>query len=592
MVYSTRPRRALFTTSIYLLAFSISCSLKTTDAQAFTPIPAWGSVSVVLEGQSFIIQGGIGGGPTIPQTFSIDLSTSWDTSKVPYKSLQNGPNTYYHFGTLLQDKRRWFVASNGTGYEYTIAWDSWRSLGGSDLLNKSPGLSAVTDPVTGFIYIPNGYINNGTVHMARYDMTTNILSPVAMPSGVADLVSYSAVWSAKAGKMIVFGGAEGVVDTKMVFNNMYTWNSQALWTTVTPQSLVPTARRSACMVPVDDGGKIILFGGQSDYDHPVHSDLYILDTITMTWTKGADAGAVNARADPACAVSKGQLIVWGGRDASGSVIQSGLTLVYNIKKDTWQSNYSHTDNSGTADTASSPVNKGAIAIGIVGGFLAILALVVGIFFCRRRRNQKKKEGTVEPAQPDQNGPSSALNGPPTDNNHKPWQQEPWQQQQHLPQQHVAPQPHQVQMMHTPNGPVLPQTLYSSSAYQPPIIHDIQQLQDPPKIFQPQVASTTLSQPLYSTNIHSGAPYSPVSTATAYSPPPSGDLYQKPTVYYPTENRGSNLTVLKPEEYLPVSEAQTLVSHRHPQLGKMMEGYQDDDNANRRNPQALPETHPV
>ncbi|KAF9366790.1 hypothetical protein BGX34_007564 [Mortierella sp. NVP85] len=505
-----------------------------------------------------------------------------------------------HIGTLLQDKRRWFVASNGTGYEYTIAWDSWRSLGGSELLNKSPGLSAVTDPVTGFIYIPNGYTTNGTVQMARYDMTSNILSPVAMPSGVANLVSYSAVWSAKAGKMIVFGGADSVVDTNMVYSTMYTWNSQALWTTVTPQSLVPSARRSACMVPVDDGGKIILFGGQSDYATPVHSDLYILDTTTMTWTKGADAGAANARADPACAVSKGQLIVWGGRGASGSVIQPGLTLVYNIKKDTWQSNYSPTDNG--SGTASSPVNKGAIAIGIVGGFLAILALVVGIFFCRRRRNQKKKEGAVDPAQPDQNGPSSALNLPPT-GNHKPWQQEPWQQQQHLPQHHVPqqgdqslvsmpPQPQQVQMMHTPNAPILPQTLYSSSNYQPPIIHDIQQLQDPPKIFQPQVASTTLSQPLYSTSIHGAAPYSPVSTATAYSPPPPGDLYQKPTVYYPKENRGSSLTVLKPEEYQPVSEALTLVSNRHPQLGKMMEGYQDDDNANRRNPQALPETHPV
>lgn len=594
MISSIHTTRALFSSAIYLLALSISCSPKTTHAQGlsgFTPIPAWGSVAAVLKGQTFLVQGGSNGSFTIPQTFSIDLSNSWDTSNVPYRRLQDGPSAFMHTATLLQDKQKWFVAWNGTGYEYTIAWDSWRSLGGSDLLSKSRGLGAVTDPNTGLIYIPNGYSGNGSIQMARYDVATNILSPLPMAPGITNLVSYSIAWSANAAKMFVFGGADGVDKTNFVYNNMYTWDSQNSWTTVTVKGDVPSARRSACMVPANDGNNMVLFGGQSDYATPIQSDIYILDTNTMTWTKGVDAGAANARADPACAVSNQQLIVWGGRDASGNVVKSSLILVYSLQKNAWQTTYS--SNGNGAGTGNNTVNKGAIAIGIVGGFLAILALLVVLFFCRRRRNQKKQQqqqqqAAMQPGHLDPNGlPTS--NMPPTTDNFKPWSQQP------LPQQHVPqpvdqslthPQPHLP--MHAPNAPVLPQSLYSTSVYQPPIIHDIQQLQEPPKIFQPHVPSaTSQQQALYSTSIHSAAPYSPVSTTATFNLPPSNP-HQQPIVYYPRE---STLTVLKPEEYQPVSEALTLVSNRHPQLGKQAEGYHDDDSGNRRNPQALPESHP-
>ncbi|KAG0242584.1 hypothetical protein B0O80DRAFT_447697 [Mortierella sp. GBAus27b] len=589
-------QRTVSSISACVLLLSISCSVRAVDAQTFTPTPAWGSTYVFQEGKSLIVQGGSNGTYTICQTFSIDLSRMWDISNVPYRRLNDGPSDYEHPGTLLQDKQTWFMVSNDTGYEYDISTNSWKSLGRSESLSTTHGLGAATDPSTGLVYIPNGYISNGTVQMARYDSTKDILDSKPMSPGLGNLVSYSIAWSEQVKKMIVYGGA--INGTNSVKGDMYTWDSVNLWTVVTQKGDLPLPRQSACMVPAYNGAKMILFGGLSDQSNSVLSDIFILDTATMTWTKGMDAGAGAARAYPACAVSNDQFIAWGGGGIS-TVIHSNITVVYNIKKDAWQSYYSPNGGFGPGGTnmgsaSGTTTSSTLIIIGVICGVVGVIMIVLGILFYRRKRKQKR--GSVEPSHPPHSGSLTTTEVAPTGHydpssavHQAHWKQEPWQQlqphqqqqQQHLSQYTLRPLSMPVSMQSQQT--LIQQAPYfspSSSSQLSPFsnhqhsFYGIEQLQQAPIIFQPQTVSTT---------IQCG---SPESTPVIYDPS-MGYHGHRPTVYYPQE---SAMTVLTPEpEYQLVSDAVTLVSGRppqNPQLGIPMEGFQEDDNTHKRNPQCL------
>ncbi|KAF9962680.1 hypothetical protein BGZ65_008527 [Modicella reniformis] len=579
------PRWALFSTSKHLVVVAVVVSIfflfKSADAQALLPTTTWGSAYTAQEGQKFIIQGGSNGTHTISQTFSIDLSTSWDTSSVPYTQLKNGPADYKHSATLIQDKQTWFMISNGTGYEYSLLLNSWKSLGGSGLLSKARGLGAITDSSSGLVYVPNGYLSNREIQMARYDTAQNTLNGSPMPPDLSSLVSYSIAWSVQAQKMVVYGGATG--GTNNVKSNMYTWDSSSSWVVVTPQGDIPTPRRSACMVPAYNGAKMVLFGGLTDQSNSVLSDIYILDTATMTWKRGADAGAAGARAEAACTVSNDLFIAWGGGGVN-TVISSNLTIIYNLKRDIWQSTYSPNFDSSPSgeDDKGSPgsgkvVKVVAVIFGVVGA-VVILAVVIGSFLhCRRRKHIAVELGHSNNGTATGANATTGIHGqkmPFGPTQHEPWQQEPWQQQQGDWPLSMPMQFHQTQASVCPPVPYsLPYT-----TYQPPVLHDYQEFQQPPRIFQPHAAH---QQPIYSSE-DSGLVSSTLTPSTASVYSQSIDLHQRPTVYYPLE---SSITELTPElEYQPRSERPL----QNPQSTHVFSGSNEDDNdtGHRRNPQGL------
>ncbi|KAF9172580.1 hypothetical protein BGX21_009331 [Mortierella sp. AD011] len=533
------------------------------EAQSFVPISVWGTTSTFQEGKSFIIQGGSASGVSIGQTFSIDLSTPWDTSSVPFVRLANGLSDYNHASALTNGSQTWFVLSNGTGYQYNINVDSWTTLGGSASVSKSHGFAGTTDSNSGYIYVPNAYLTNngtGSTQMIQYDIVNNILSGVPTQSTLATILSYSIAWSAQLKKMIVFGGA--VSGTNNVNNDMYTWDSSNAWTVVTPRGTVPSPRRSACMVSAYGGAKMILYGGLTNQSNSVLSDIYILDTATMTWTKGTDAGVSSARAATACAVSNDLFISWGGGGVS-TVITSNMTIIYNIKKDIWQSTYSPTPDTFSSDESdpnpSSSTNIGAIIGGVAGG-VAVAALII-VFLVYRSKHNHKSEAPVSTIAQFVISPESGTGGiaavyaPISVTG--PVYYEPLQQQQ-------PTQPTAVAMNALPYTP-----------YQPPIIHDYIQHQQTSQIFLPQAQSL---QYQVGDLQRQQSVYAPTNGTTAYSPQMDEHLYQ------PSDG---SVTVASPtSEHKPEPSHYTSTRPlQNPQLISATSSYVDGDSS-RRNPQGL------
>jgi len=551
---------ASFITRIFTFATLCSSLCPTAHSQGFQPTTAWGSASAFIEGQTFIIQGGSNGTFTIPQTFSIDLSSEWDTSSVPFRHLLDGPSDYKHSASLLSDHKNWFVLSNGTGLEYTIASDAWRSLGGSAEVSRTRGLGAATDPDTGMIYVPNGFlVNSTTTQMFQYDLANNVLNGVDMHPALVNMVSYAIAWSGQAKKMFLFGGA--VSGTNNVNGAMYSWDPIHGWDLLSPQGTVPSPRRSACMVPAYNGQKMILFGGLTDKSNSVLSDVYILDTASMTWSKGQDAGVTSARAECSCAMTNDLFVAWGGGGVN-TVISSNLTLVYNARLDSWQSNFSPKAASDpSAPWASSPGalqggKKIGVIVGTVVAAVVLIALVVGFIYRRRRQRRRSQD----PQQLPDCGQDNAHSPRPLDQTRDGTEQS--QQWQTSPQQQQLQHDEQGQ---EPNGygyhdqirhhDLTPQPSYSQlyTPYTPPILHDYyheQQLY--PRIFQPQVQTQTplmMHPPLLDELVRSDDPSRQASVCSSYnyysptdeSPPSSSqlsgatDLSAKasmPTIYRP------------------------------------------------------------
>ncbi|KAI1309987.1 hypothetical protein EDD11_003936 [Mortierella claussenii] len=489
------------------------------------------------------------------------------------------------------------MLSNGTGFEYGIPLNTWKSLGGSVFVSKTRGLGAATDPDAGYVYIPNGYVTNGTIQMIQYDIVNNLLKGVPMHPLLAATASYAVSWSAQAKKMIVFGGS--TTGTNNVNNFLYTWDSVNLWVAVDLKgSGVPTARRSACMVPAYNGAKMVLFGGLTDQSNSVLSDIYILDTTTMTWTRGADAGVASARAEAACAITNDLFVAWGGGGVN-TVITSNLTVVYNIKRDVWQSTYSPTSDPGSdgssgggnghggdgSNGGGGSSSLGAIIGGAVGG-LAVIALAVGLLLYRRRQNRKVKT-PVAPTQQIQNqhtttgSPLTTL-GPGAGGAYL--QGDPWQQPQ--------PQPQLMQQGQQQQPIIFSQAPYSQpyTPYQPPIVHDYQQQQ--PLIFQPH---QSLYDDKYQPQLQQQNLYLPANTTSLYNP--HIDIHQQqPTVYQPTpEATYSSVSAsasaaspsfeqqAKPET--PTTPTPFARPPQNPQLMNVSDSYTDDDSP-RRGPQGV------
>lgn len=595
----TRPNRAATVLATILLS-------TTALAQSWTPVTTWGMAYAFQEGQSLIINGGSNNTDSIPQTFSLDLSTPWDTSAPKFTKLPDGPNDYKHASTLLKDRQNWFVLSNGTGYEYNIPTQAWKSLGNSRYASTERGLPAATDPTSGYVYIPNAIIN-GTTQMFQYDVNLNLLKGLPMEPTLNTLVSYSVAWSNQANQMLVFGGA--VSGTNHVQGRLYSWSPTGSGWTIPPTTGdIPTPRRSHCMVSADNGNKMILFGGLTEQSNSVLSDVYVYDVASYTWTKGTDAGPSSARAEMACAVNNDLLVVWGGGGVN-TVLTSAITVVYNWKQDKWQTSYSPIESpssgnggSGGGD-AGGKSNTGAIIGGAIGGVVVIA--LIGFFVYRKKKVRHAPVPTTDGSQKPHPPSDAQFQNQQYPHPQNPLQQqyplagqqmqqipgqgqETWQQQQQQQQQlyqYPTPVQQQGQPIIFSQAPYTPvQAAYTP--YQPPIIQDISQHQHQsttPQIFQSQMYTT--------------ANYEPVVTNVAASP--SLDYQEaKPEIYHPPPGSeyasatfggssiaGSSPTVSKPLDLTNTPPALYRPPQNPQYVTAVPDSYKDDEY--RRNPQVLP-----
>ncbi|KAG0283915.1 Acyl-CoA-binding domain-containing protein 5 [Linnemannia gamsii] len=332
------------------------------------------------------------------QMFSIDLSTSWNTSSPVYKRLPDGLITRDMASALMADNKNWFILSNSTAYKYNLATSSWSTIKhNSNFWGGST--HAATDPETGEVYVPNGYDSLLTGDtMLSYKPYLNEFYYHDKQPNLEKLLVFSVAWSAGLRSMLLFGGEDS--RTGLTNNDLYAYNEASEWRLLSVKGDIPSPRRSSCFVPAYQGTKMVLFGGLNTTLVTL-GDIYILDVATLTWSRGPDGGLTVARYESACAVTNDYFISWGG----GNDIPANLatTVVYNIKAASWTTNFE--GSSVTSPTESlyvpPPLNSGGpgstrinLPAVIGGSVAAVVVVVVAVaLILRKRISAKPSEAT-------------------------------------------------------------------------------------------------------------------------------------------------------------------------------------------------------
>lgn len=142
--------------------------------------------------------------------------------------------------------------------------------------------------------------------------------------------------------------------------------------------------------------------GPNGQQAPYLGDVYILNTVSLSWTQGKSG---EARIYAACTVSNNQLLVWGGTDGNNNIASSKV-LIYNLTSGIWIDTF--TPKTTVSETDDSHVNAGAIAGGVVAGVAVICASVLFYVFRRRRHARTLVRTTSDPGDTDDIQPKPAL----------------------------------------------------------------------------------------------------------------------------------------------------------------------------------------
>ncbi|KAG0203342.1 hypothetical protein BGX33_009160 [Mortierella sp. NVP41] len=158
------------------------------------------------------------------------------------------------------------------------------------------------------------------------------------------------------------------------------------WTEPSTVGSGPAAYGESCMVSVQGGRKMIVFGGRMETQDPV-TDLHILDLTTTPYTWMSGTSASSGRAGMACASAGNYFVAWGG--TNGTAFPSEI-LYYNLATNQWISEDS-LNGIPRRTPSNNGLSKSAIAA-LGGGIAAAVALGVPAVFLilrrRRRRNDK------------------------------------------------------------------------------------------------------------------------------------------------------------------------------------------------------------
>jgi hypothetical protein len=317
-------RRWLFFILATILQFSsqhpsyISTHAQTALAE-FIPTPVYLASSVFIPGQKFFIQGGIAdiynnARPTISQTFYIDLSQKWPTSKPVYGKLPDIPETAGYITALGNNNSNWYFFYQSVQYKFNIPLSTWEKLSpikSGEFVFK-PESPAVNDPTINQIFIMNGEpqsFDSVPVSTVRFDPVIGQLSSGSTLVPVYG--SFTATWNTLKNHIFIFGGLSLGIAQNTLYNYIPSSTNPYLISIAQVSGDNPSARSGHCMVEAYNGTKMILFGG---YDQSARTldDIYILDVSSMKWKKGTPVGSTARRRGASCAVTNDYFVVWSG----------------------------------------------------------------------------------------------------------------------------------------------------------------------------------------------------------------------------------------------------------------------------------------
>jgi len=150
---------------------------------------------------------------------------------------------------------------------------------------------------------------------ASYDVVSNTWAPIA-PSPLSARRQQNAVWTGS--KLFIWGGYDKSVALKT--GALYDPASDS-WTTIPEGPL--SARHSSAIVYSAATKQVLVWGGcTSGYCTAAAADGAAYDLETNTWSM-IPAGPLTARTDAAYGLIKGELVIWGGRSSTTSMLVDG-----------------------------------------------------------------------------------------------------------------------------------------------------------------------------------------------------------------------------------------------------------------------------
>ncbi|KAG0377362.1 hypothetical protein BGX24_006251 [Mortierella sp. AD032] len=395
----------------------------TNPSASFTPVSVWGAGFARTATRLYVLSGNptsSGVTQATDQFISLDLASSWNSSSPAWTQLTSGPRQTKFPATFTSDGKTLYVyhipigTTSTSVYQYSLATSQWTPVMNAAFSHgEISGIGAVVDPSTDVVYFAGGYTDIDHNKLDTWDtktgqITSRELPPIGMPN-VPDIFAmrtfYSNVWSERRKSILYFGGAGKIAANNLVSELV---PATSKWSTLATQGISPPALAEHCSAASDDGTRMIVYGGRS-IGTPVFGDLYLLNTVTGEWVKGAPGPA---RMNPVCTIAGDQFLIWGGQDGTGALTGAAM-LIYNFATSTWVTNYippvsypkptpsitptpTNSTPSGTSPTPTTggdDEKPGSNLAAIIGGIIAVLvlvAIIIGYILYRRRQQQQKK----------------------------------------------------------------------------------------------------------------------------------------------------------------------------------------------------------
>ncbi|KAK3809525.1 MAG: hypothetical protein J3Q66DRAFT_373771 [Benniella sp.] len=356
-------------------------------AQGFRPAPDYNKCSAFAEGQALYLLGGQN-----EENFILDLSVSWKTSNPVFKKIEGGPRVSGRACAMTNNGGELFVMSASTGYVYNVKSSSWTVFQNVNFTSIHQS-AAVTDPETGFIYLPSGGENfAGREVMLSVDLKTgkvNTTELYRIPTvSIHPASTYAPViWSELLRGFLI----QLPLEPTFVFTPSKATNSTNGWSTFVTGQYPNDSGTFQCGVPAYGGSKMIFIATGQDFTTE-GTFLYILDVAERTWKEGPRPPTYLV--SNSCAVTGDQFISWGGGFAEASSIATNATFVYNIKTETWTSEYiAPSPIQSTSDSTSREKGLVNIILIVTGALLTIILTAISVYIGLSRGLEVDTENT-------------------------------------------------------------------------------------------------------------------------------------------------------------------------------------------------------
>ncbi|KAF9158675.1 hypothetical protein BGX20_003267 [Mortierella sp. AD010] len=392
------PQRPSIPGSTTFISIALILSSATLSTSASAPVTVSGP-AFARTATHLYIAGGLTGTSDNPvlysQFFSLDLTTPWNVSNPAWKQLHDGPRQNIFPAVFSADQKTMITFHSGTTFAelYSVDQDIWTLSQLVVVGGGNQGIDAVTDPNTGLVYLAGGYSDPYRQSMDTYSFVNDALVQTALPAPTTALPNrayYTNIWTSKRNSILYFGGYNsslGLISSNSITEFVPSTNT---WNTLITTNTGPSMRADHCMTVNDDGSRMVIFGGRL-YSGSYSGEVFILNTVTQSWTQGVSGPP---RIYTACTIAGDSLIIWGGFDAYDNIASPAM-MIYNLTSNTWISDYTPSASylaanpSINGQTGAGSNHAGAIAGGVVGGIAAVCAIVLFIVFYKRRQHRRE-----------------------------------------------------------------------------------------------------------------------------------------------------------------------------------------------------------